>query len=192
MDGDLIARLAFLGLITASLVGWLVLQMRGNLSRTLQQLAVWALIFVGVVAAIGLWSDIRRDVVPAQAMLADGRIEVPRGRDGHYHLQLRVNGAAIDFVVDTGATDIVLSRADALRAGFDPDTLAYIGSAQTANGTVAIAPVSLDLVELGQMQDRNLRAVVNGGALDGSLLGMGYLHLFARIEIAEGRLILTR
>jgi len=191
MDADQIARLAFIGLIAASLAGWLFMQLRGQLSRSLQYLAVWALLFVGVIAAYGLWSDIRRDIAPAQAMLQDGRIALPQGRDGHYHMTLTVNGARIDFVVDTGASDIVLSQSDADRAGLDPDTLAYIGSAQTANGVVQTAPVRLDIVQLGDRTDRDLRAVVNGGAMDGSLLGMAYLRLFSRIEIADGTMILT-
>lgn len=192
MDGDQIARLAFIGLILASLAGWFVMQLRGNLSRTLQQAAVWALIFVGVIAAYGLWSDISRDLGASQSVLTDGRIEVPRGPDGHYHLVLAVNGTKIDFVVDTGATDVVLSQEDARKVGLDPDNLTYLGSAQTANGVVQTATVSLETVRLGEIVDRNLRAVVNGGDLDGSLLGMGYLGLFARIEIADGMLILTR
>jgi len=192
MTGDDIARIAFIGLIGASLAGWFLMQMRGNLSRGLQQLAVWALIFVGVIGAYGLWNDIRSDLLPTQAMLSDGQIEVPRRQDGHYHLTLQVNDVPVDFIVDTGATDIVLSRADAKAVGLEPDSLAYLGQAQTANGVVEIAPVRLDRVQLGTIEDRNLRAVVNGGDLDGSLLGMGYLQLFERIEIADGVLVLTR
>lgn len=192
MTGDDIARIAFLGLIAASLMGWFFMQLRGNLSRGLQQLAVWALILVGLVGAYGLWNDIRRDAVSAQAVLSDGRIEVPRGPDGHYHLTLHVNGVPVDFVVDTGATDMVLSRADARAVGLDPDALAFVGQAQTANGMVAIAPVRLQSVRLGKIEDRDLRAVVNGGDMDGSLLGMGYLQLFGHIEITDGRLVLTR
>jgi aspartyl protease family protein len=192
MDGDQIARLAYLGLLAAALGGWFFMQLRGNLSRTLQQLAIWALIFVGVIAGYGLWNDIRRDVMPVQAVLQDGRIEVPRGPDGHYHLTVEVNGVPVAFVVDTGATDLVLSQADARAVGIDPDSLSYLGTAQTANGSVAIAQVRLDVVRLGGIEDRNLRAVVNGGELDGSLLGMGYLGLFAHIEIVDDRLILTR
>jgi aspartyl protease family protein len=192
MDGDTLARLGYLAVLVLALSGWFVMQLRGNMARSLQHVAIWGLIFLGVIAAYGLWSDIRRQVVPVQAVLADGRIEVPRGPDGHYHLVLQVNGTPIEFIVDTGATDIVLSRADAARAGLNPEGLAYLGTAMTANGPVRTAAVRLDLVELGAMQDRDLRAVVNDGAMDGSLLGMGYLHLFQKIEITGGTLILTR
>jgi len=57
---------------------------------------------------------------------------------------------------------------------------------------VLTAPVRLDRVEVGQIRDQNLRAVVNGGEMDRSLLGMTYLGLFSSIEISGGTLVLTR
>lgn len=192
MDADMIARLAFLALLLAALGGWFIMQLRGSPGRTLQHLAVWGLIFVGLIAGYGLWSDIRGQVMPVQAVVSDGRIELPMGRDGHYHATIAVNGVPVRFVVDTGASDIVLSRQDAARAGIDVAGLSFVGQAQTANGTVATAPVRLDSMTLGPFTDTGLRAVVNGGEMDGSLLGMGYLRRFSRLEIADGMLILTR
>lgn len=191
MSGDNIAQLAFLGLLGAAVAGWFFAANRESLGRVMQQAIVWVLIFVGVIAAAGLWSDIRRDVTPAQAMLSNGRIEVPVGRDGHYHLTLEVNGTPVDFVVDTGASQIVLTRADAERAGIDPASLAYVGRALTANGPVGTANVWLNEVRLGGWSETGVRAVVNEGDLFQSLLGMEYLGRMARIEIADGRLILT-
>ena len=66
-------------------------------------------------------------------------MEVPRSADGHYYLTMEVNGAPIRFVVDTGATELVLSRADAERAGIDTGGLIYSGRAFTANGMVETA-----------------------------------------------------
>jgi aspartyl protease family protein len=192
MDGDQIARLAYLGLLLAALAGWFFFQLRTNMSRSLQQIAVWGLIFIGVTAGIGLWQDIRRDVLPRQDVLADGRIEIPMSGDGHYYLTAEVNGTPVTFVVDTGATEIVLSSDDARAVGLDPEGLSFIGSAQTANGTVPIAPVRLQRLTLGPITDENVRATVNGGEMDGSLLGMSYLNRFARIEIVDGVLILSR
>lgn len=191
MSGDNIEQLAFLGLLGAAVAGWFFAANRESLGRVMQQAIVWVLIFVGVIAAAGLWSDIRRDVTPAQAMLSNGRIEVPVGRDGHYHLTLGVNGTPVDFVVDTGASQIVLTRADAERVGIDPASLAYVGRALTANGPVGTANVWLNEVRLGGWSETGVRAVVNEGDLFQSLLGMEYLGRMARIEIADGRLILT-
>ncbi|PSK82930.1 aspartyl protease family protein [Limimaricola soesokkakensis] len=192
MSPDNLASLAYLGLLGAAIAGWFLVQNRDRLGQVAQQAAVWTLIFIGAIAAAGLWSDIREDAMPRQTMIGAEGIEVPQARDGHYYLTLEVNGAPIDFVVDTGATDMVLGREDARRAGIDPEELTYLGSAVTANGTVRTARVRLDSVALGPIKDEGLSAVVTDGDLAGSLLGMGYLRLFGRIEIENGTLVLTR
>lgn len=193
MTADDWARLGYLALLATALAGWFMAQARANLSRTLQQAAVWALIFLGVIAVAGLWGDIRRSVLPAQAVVTDsGQIMLPRGPDGHFHLTVAVNGVAIGFIVDTGATDLVLNRADAVRAGFAEADLAFVGRARTANGEVRTAPVVIDRLEVGGIVDLGVRASVNEGDMAGSLLGMSYLSRYSRIEIAGNQLVLTR
>lgn len=193
MSSDNIATLIYMSLLGLAIGGWLFLQSRDSIGRHLQHAMIWGFLFLGVVAAYGLWNDVQRSTMRNQMVqTGSGQIAVPRQRDGHYYLTLDINGAAIPFVVDTGATDMVLTRADARRAGLDPDTLNYIGTANTANGTVRTAPVRLDRVRLGDITDTNVAATVNGGEMQGSLLGMGYLQRWGRIEITGGELILTR
>ncbi|MFV0515611.1 MAG: TIGR02281 family clan AA aspartic protease [Jhaorihella sp.] len=193
MSGWELGNLAYLVLLGAVLIFWFVAQNRHSLGKTLQQAIAWGLIFLGVIAAIGLWDDIRQTVRPRQAMLTDaGRVEVPRANDGHYYLTLGINGTPVEFMVDTGASQMVLTAADARRAGIDTADLAYVGRAMTANGEVRTAPVRLDRVELGEVSDTNLRAWVNEGEMDRSLLGMSYLQRWSRIEITGGALVLTR
>lgn len=188
-----LGNLAYLVLLGAVLVFWFVAQNRNSPGKTMQQAIAWGLIFLGVIAAIGLWDDIRQTVRPRQAMLTEaGRIEVPRANDGHYYLTLGINGTPVEFMVDTGASQMVLTAGDARRAGIDTADLAYVGRAMTANGEVRTAPVRLDRVELGDVSDRNLRAWVNEGDMDRSLLGMSYLQRWSRMEITGGALVLER
>jgi len=105
---------------------------------------------------------------------------------------LDVNGTPVDFVVDTGASQVVLSQFDARRVGLDPTALNYLGIANTANGQVRTAAVTLDTVTLGGYRDEDVRAVVNGGEMNGSLLGMTYLSRYDSISITDGELILSR
>lgn len=194
MDSDAVARLLYLGLLGGVIGGYFLLSNRRRLGAMAQQGAIWGLIFVGVVAGYGLWSDIRQDVMPRQAVFTDGaapRIEVPRAADGHYYLTLQIDGTPVNFMVDTGASDVVLSREDARRVGLDPDELTYLGRAGTANGMVRTARVTLNDVRLGPFQDDRLTAWVSEGEMPGSLLGMAYLNRFGRIEIAGGRLVLS-
>ena len=192
MSSDNIAQLIYLGAFGLLLAGGFLLTNRLKLGQTLQMAATWVLIFIGVIAAVGLWGDIQDDLYPNQTRFEDASVVVPRSRDGHYYLTLDVNGAPTDFVVDTGATDIVLTQQDATAAGLDPDTLNFLGRANTANGEVRTAPVRLDTVTIGTHTDRDVYAVVNGGEMGQSLLGMGYLQRWGRIEITGGELTLTR
>lgn len=186
------ARLTYLAILGSVLIVWFVAQNRASLGKLAQQALIWGLIFVGALAAVGLWDDIRQTVRPMQSVVAGDRIEVPRAPDGHYYLTAEVAGVPVRFVVDTGASQIVLSQDDAERIGIDTGRLAYLGRAYTANGTVRTAPVRLDSMSVGPVRHENLRAVVNEGEMGQSLLGMDYLQRFSSVEITGGRLVLTR
>ncbi|HMO70756.1 MAG TPA: TIGR02281 family clan AA aspartic protease [Paracoccaceae bacterium] len=191
MDGTDFGRMAYLLLLLVAVAGWVIVEYRGRMGFTLRTAMAWGMIFLGVMAGYGLWEDIRRTALPSQASFEGGRIEIPRSRDGHYHLTLTVGGTPVDFLVDTGATNIVLSQKDARRIGIDPAALPYMGSARTANGTVRTARVALEDVVLGDIRDARLPAYVTDGEMEGSLLGMDYLGRF-RIQIAGDRMVLER
>ncbi len=192
LDPDRTASLIYLVLLGCVIGGYFFVSQRRNLGKMVQYAAIWGFIFLGAIVAVALWQDIRDDIAPRQSVLQGGAIEVPRAPDGHFYLTLDVNGVPTRFVVDTGATDIVLTRADATAAGIDTDLLIFSGRANTANGTVEIAPTRIETLALGDVVETDMRAVVNGGEMDESLLGMSYLNRFSRLEIAEGRLVLER
>lgn len=192
MNGDDYGRLFYLVILGTAVVGWYLAENRASLGRITRLAVAWGLIFVGVIAAAGLWSDIRRDVLPRQSVIGQGVVEAPRGADGHYHLTLMLNGVPVDFVVDTGASDVVLTLEDARRVGLNPDDLVFSGSASTANGVVRTARAKIGELRLGDITDTGFRLSVNGGEMATSLLGMEYLQRFDRIEISDGKLVLTR
>jgi aspartyl protease family protein len=165
---------------------------RGKLSTHLLQAAVWVLIFAGVIIAYGFSDTLKQQFIPSQAVQNADGFEVLRARDGHFYLTLQINGKDVKFAVDTGATDIVLSKKDAMAVGVDVTALAYLGRAFTANGTVKTASTVLERVKLGDLVDNKVRASVNDGEMIGSLLGMSYLSRFSEISIRGDRLVLTR
>ena len=191
MDADVFARLAYLGIILVALIGWVLVEYRGKLGFAVRSAVAWGMIFVGAAAGYGLWGDIRGSILPDQTVTQSGQIEVPRAQDGHYYLTLVIDGTKIEFLADTGASTVVLSDRDARKLGIDLDGLAYLGQAETANGVVRTANVSLKDVELGPYRDRQINASVTKGAMEVSLLGMDYLGLY-RIEIDQGKMILSR
>lgn len=187
-----VPNLIYLILLLLFVGGGTLMAFRGQLGALVRTATSWALLFALVVIGYGVFND-QRTPLPRQSVFAEeGRVEIPLGRDGHYHVVMDVNGAPIEFIVDTGASDVVLSMQDAARAGINPENLMFSGLAMTANGRVETAPVRLREVRLGAIADENVRAVVNGGEMRRSLLGMSYLNSFDRIEINDGRLILER
>jgi len=194
MSGESLASLGYLALLLVALGGAYLASHRQSVGKSLQMALVWGMIFLGCMAVYGLWGDISRDYGRNSLPITqqDGTIALPRAPDGHYYVTVEVNGAAIDFLVDTGASDIVLSRADAARIGFDLEKLAFLGSARTANGVVPIAYSRLKTIQLGPYLDQGISVAINGGEMEKSLLGMSYLGLFGRIEIAQDQLILRR
>ena len=191
MDSQDIPRLIYLLILLVAVGGWVLAETRANLGKSLRMLMAWGLIILGLMAGYGLWEDVRRDVMPRQSVLSDGSaIAVPRGPGGHYFLTVNVEGTPIDFIVDTGATDVVLTMQDARAAGLDPDNLPFLGSARTANGAVKTAFTTVDFMSVGPVRYDKVQVAVNGGEMAESLLGMSFLSRFDKIEISGNELIL--
>jgi aspartyl protease family protein len=155
------------------------------MGQVLTQAAIWALIFLGTIAAYGLWPDIRQALLPTQAAVVspEGRaVAVPRAMNGHYYLTLQINGAPVAFTVGHRASDLVLSREDARRAASDPDRLAYTGLGRHRQRHRAEPRPRVARQGRARRHRRPRRAaVVTDGDLDSSLLGLTYLHLFSRL-----------
>ena len=115
---------------------------------------------------------------------------VDAGPDGHYLIEAMVNGEPVEFLVDTGASDIVLTIDDAERLGLQPATLRYTQRFATANGEVRGAPVVLRELRIGQFSLFDVPASVNEAPLRVSLLGMNFLEQLNGYEVDDGRLIL--
>ncbi|MEM6619693.1 MAG: TIGR02281 family clan AA aspartic protease [Pseudomonadota bacterium] len=190
MSGDETAYFLYLLLLLLGVGGAFLFSRRRQLRQTVQQAAIWGLIFGGVIVLYGFSDTLEQQLFTGRAVANGDSYELVRRGDGHFHMTLTINGTPVDFIVDTGATQIVLTQDDARRIGLDPDNLVFLGRAQTANGTVSTASVVLDEVRLGDLTHTRVRATVNGGPLFQSLLGMTYLNRFSEITFRGDRLIL--
>ncbi|MEL6196828.1 MAG: TIGR02281 family clan AA aspartic protease, partial [Pseudomonadota bacterium] len=185
-------RFFYLSLLGVLIAAGLVHQYRHRLGTALQHAAIWALIFMVTVLLYGFSEPLRQQLFPSQARLAGaGEIVLTRAYDGHFHAILQVNGVPVEMLVDTGASGLALSRDDAARVGFDPDRLAYLGTAQTANGTAPFAAVRLDQVVFGEFAVEDVPAAVMGGEISTSLLGQSFLDRFSRLSVEGDTLRLT-
>ncbi len=109
---------------------------------------------------------------------------------GHFLLDALINGVRVRFMVDTGASDVILTSEDARRVGFNKRNLKFNRAYQTANGIVRGAGVTLREVSIDQLSLYDVRASVNEGQMHTSLLGMSFLSRLRGYEVADNELIL--
>lgn len=186
-------RLIYLLALGIGVLGFFLYGRRHRWGKALRDVAIWTLIFAMMIIAYGFRDVLRQELFPGSMVQMDGgSVALRRGMDGHFRAVIDVNEHPVRFIVDTGASDIVLSLRDAAAVGIDVDNLRFSGRARTANGVVSTAPIRLQSVGFGEFFDSGVAASVNAGRLDVSLLGMGYLSRFARIEIEGDRMILHR
>ena len=114
-------------------------------------------------------------VVEAAVGASGTDAQVVKGADGHYWAEANIDGKAVRVLVDTGASVVALTRADALRLGVDPEPEAFPGKVQTASGVVRAAPVQLKTISVAGARVDRVEALVVEQGLEYSLLGMSYL-----------------
>jgi aspartyl protease family protein len=118
-----------------------------------------------------------------------GTVELDRSPDRHFYAEGQVNGARIRFLVDTGASKVVLSHGDAQRAGIATGNYSAVG--RGAGGQVRLLPVTIARLGLGPVSAEQVPAMVaEEGALTVSLLGQSYLSRLESVTIEGDRMIL--
>jgi aspartyl protease family protein len=194
---DLVTRLTVLVLVLSSVI---VAMRSERLGTVVRSLAAW--VGVGVVLVIGYsyWDEIapvaRRvggNLVPAEPQsIAPGTVALRAGTGRHFRAVAQVNGQRMQFLIDTGASDVALTRDDARRIGIDPDRLTYNLPYRTANGTSFGAAVRIDHIKIGDIVLDDVAGHVAGGELGQSLLGMSFLRRLSGFEIRGDEMILRQ
>jgi aspartyl protease family protein len=117
---------------------------------------------------------VRAGAAPASSGSA---IVLTAGTNGHFRTTGQINGKSIEFMVDTGASSVVISQADADRLGLDYKN-APQGWASTANGTAPFRLIMLSAVRIGDVEVANVEAAVIPAPMRGALLGNSFLMRF--------------
>jgi len=115
---------------------------------------------------------------------AGTRVVLTAGSGGHFFAQGQINGRAVQLVVDTGATAVSLSAADAQRIGLNYQSGQPV-QMSTANGVIPAWRVKLASVRLGDVVVYDLDAVVSSGSMPYVLLGNSYLSRFQMTRTNE-------
>ena len=191
------ASLVYGVLLHAFVGGAVIVHPRFRPKRAFASALIWlalgALVFAGYAYRFDLESIADRllsELVPGFGVVADGAVSFRARAGGHFVVEAEVDGTRVRFLVDTGASDVVLSPADAKRLGFAPDSLSFTKRYRTANGIVLGAPVPLGRIRIGPISVSDVAASVNGAPMTRSLLGMSFLDRLSGYEVRDGTLVL--
>lgn len=155
--------------------------------------AIFALIAVlsaGVTAKAVITLDEARRAQPRYERPIAAVARIARADDGHYWATGQAEGGQVRFLVDTGATAVSLTPADARRLGVETRGLAYDHEVITAQGRTNAAAVRLPILSVDGATVREVDALVIETGLETSLLGMSYLGRLSGFEATPTALVL--
>lgn len=191
----LVSALAILSYLILAL-----LSKRLEFAKAFQYLLIW--LGIGLVLLVGysfktelftVKERLTQELLPSSPHpIQEEAVSFRATNTGHFYVDGKINGAEIHFLVDSGASVVVLTRQDAERAGITVTELDFTHPTQTANGLMFSASVTIPRIEVGPIVVDNVSAVVSREGLIHSLLGMSFLSRLKEWRVEGDQLILEK
>ncbi len=123
------------------------------------------------------WSSAPSSAAPS------GEVRLGRAGDSHFYTDANIDGTNVRMMVDSGASVVALTRADAEAIGIDIDRLPVAGMARTAGGDVPMRRVLIDSIDIDGIEVRRVEAAVVDADMGVSLLGQSYLSRLDAVKV---------
>ncbi len=132
-------------------------------------------------------------VEPARNQLSGRKVRLERDEKGHFNGDFRINGRAVEALVDTGASVVAINRSTARRLGLNLASGDFVHDVDTANGMIKAAAIMLPSVEIGRIRVADVQAMVlEDRSLSGTLIGMSFLNRLASFRVESGTLLMEQ
>jgi aspartyl protease family protein len=199
LNSDETGNFIYLIILLAFIASGFLFKGKIEASKAAVHLFVWTIFILILVSLYSFRHDffnlkdrITSELFPARAMRIDrDKLSIQASKNGHYYINLNVNYKKVKFMIDTGASDIVLNQEDAKKANINMNDLSYTKIYQTANGKSMAASTIVDSIEISGVIFHNVRVSVNQSDMGTSLLGLSFLKKFKKYEFYQDQLILT-
>jgi aspartyl protease family protein len=203
-DMRLVYMGGFLVLLLAGLIGRFQTTPLSSWGKSFGQLAFWGAMVLLLIGGYSYRGELRPfadrilgELDPSRPRTDDslpskGSVIFTIADDGQFHIRAEAGGVPVSFILDTGASDVMLTPTDARRLGFDPANLAYTRRYETANGEVEGAPVTLPALDIGPIHMTDVAASVSRTDSGSSLLGMSFLSRLSSFRIEGAKLTLVQ
>jgi aspartyl protease family protein len=202
LELDQFSRLAYLLAVLVLVTGFGYFFYKSRIGEMIRAVLFWAMIILVLALGYSYRQEIETMserllselLVSRPATISTGpgaTVQVARARGGDFMAQAQVNGAAVNMLIDTGASSVVLTQEAAKAANLPLDLLKYDVAIETASGRTHAAAVVIDRIAVGGILERRVPALVSApGELKTSLLGMSFLNRLKSFEIGGGRLLM--
>ncbi|GMR14822.1 MAG: TIGR02281 family clan AA aspartic protease [Gammaproteobacteria bacterium] len=162
---------------------------RDNPESRIGRRMIWLAALVLLAGLYALFSALEEDGGTVISIDAGGAamIVLEQDRNGHYQVQGKINNQPVNFLVDTGATDVAVpeSMARALGLKFGPPV-----KVMTAAGPSKAWMTRLNEVSIGGISRRDVRATITSGEFSEVLLGMSFLRHYS-LRQQDGKLVIS-
>ena len=184
--GNLIYLAILCAILIFSFFSW-----KNSLRKFIKFGLIWFIIFIFFIVVALVWENYRSEKSSLNIFDKDlERLTLKTASDGHFYVTLSINNTPINFLIDTGATAMILSKKDGEKLGLNVDKLNFWQLAQTANGEILISPVVFDKVSLGFKNFSNFKAFISQKDIGKSLLGMSFLSRLKKLELGKNIMII--
>jgi aspartyl protease family protein len=202
LELDQFSRLAYLLAVLVLVTGFGYFFYKSRIGEMIRAVLFWAMIILVLALGYSYRQEIETMserllselLISRPATISTGpgaTVQVARARGGDFMAQAEVNGAAVNMLIDTGASSVVLTQEAAKAANLPLDLLKYDVAIETASGRTHAAAVVIDRIAVGGILERRVPALVSApGELKTSLLGMSFLNRLKSFEIGGGRLLM--
>lgn len=191
---NLIQTVAVLALVSSSLLFVRQFKIKETVRNILLWVGVAGVLLIGFSfqeELFALGRRLRAELIPGYpTQTAANEMVITANEGGGFHVYGAVNGVPIRFLVDTGASSIVLSPADAKKLGIDLTALNFNRAYETANGIGYGASTIVDELTIGHIHLTRVPVSINGAPMSSSLLGMTFLNRMKSFSITGRKLVL--
>lgn len=192
------ARTIQLVIILTLVSGGVIFSRRFKLGEALRNIAIWSAIALVLAICFSFQDELRTvyfrlraELIPGYPVMTSAKeLVLTQSDNGHFYVIGQVNGMPVKFLIDTGASDVVLSPDDAKHLGIDVAGLDFSRPYQTANGVGYGASYRIARMVLGEVQLSDVPVSINQAPMSESLLGMSVLRDTASMEIRDRKLFL--
>jgi aspartyl protease family protein len=202
LDSDTVVPILVFCLLLAWYLPAVVGKYRGRSSHALRHVAIWLGLIVVLVGGYAFRPELMFVKDRMAAVLLPGRaidkgggtiIINKRSDENHFSIASYVNNQNTSFLLDTGASAVVLTYDTAQRLGLLANEDSYTQTVSTANGLTKVAPIRINQLRIASIVLEDVKAsVARQGELDENLLGMSFLSRLKGYAVEADQLTLTQ